>query len=61
MTTKLNKEEQEKEFEKELERLRDEHARCLRKIRLQPHPFTINPTLEKKWTRVKEWKKMSKF
>ena len=53
MKSELTKE----EFEKELERLRDEHARCLRKIRLQSHPFTINPTLEKKWTRVKKWKK----
>ena len=51
--SKLTKEER----EKELERLRDEHARCLRKIRLQSHPFTINPPLEKKWTRVKKWKK----
>ncbi len=49
------------EFEKELERLRDELAKSLRKIRLQSHPFTINPPLEKKWTRVKEWKKMGKF
>ena len=55
--SKLTKE----EFEKELERLRDEHARCLRKIRLQPHPFIINPPLDKKWTRVKEWKKMKKW
>ncbi len=45
MTTKLNKEEQEKEFEKEFERLRDELAKSLKKLRLQPHPFTI-PTLE---------------
>ena len=43
------------EFEKELERLRDELAKSLRKLRLQPHPFIINPPLYKKW------KKMSKF
>ena len=46
------------EFEKELERLRDEHARCLRKIRLQSHPFTINPPLYKKWKKKLKWKKM---
>ena len=45
------------ESEKELERLRDELAKSLKKLRLQSHPFTINPTLEKKWTRVKKWKK----
>ena len=53
MKSELTKE----EFEKELERLRDELGKSLRKIRLQPHPFTINPPLEKKWTRVKKWKK----
>jgi len=53
MKSELTKE----EFEKELERLRDEHARCLRKIRLQSHPFIIDPPLHKKWTRVKKWKK----
>ena len=60
MTTKLNKEEQEKEFEKEFERLRDATGKSLKEL-FPRHPFTINPTLEKKWTRVKKWKKMGKF
>ena len=48
------------EFEKEFERLRDELAKSLKKLRLQPHPFTI-PTLESEICAKKKWKKMSKF
>ena len=46
------------ESEKESERLRDELAKSLKKLRLQPKIFIINPPLhKKKWTRMKEWKK----
>ena len=45
------------EFEKEFERLRDELAKSLKKLRLQPHPFTI-PTLESEISAKKKWKKM---
>ena len=54
--SKLTKE----EFEKEFERLRDEAGKSLKKLRLQPHPFTI-PTLESEISAKKKWKKMKKW
>ena len=44
------------EFEKKFERLRDATGKSLKEL-FPRHPFTINRTLEKKWTRVKKWKK----
>jgi hypothetical protein len=44
------------EFEKKFERLRDATGKSLKEL-FPRHPFTIDPTLEKKWTRVKKWKK----
>ena len=48
------------EFEKEFERLRDATGKSLKKLRLQPHPFTI-PTLESEISAKKKWKKMKKW